>query len=195
MTLQLLKKTVLMSLFSLVMAGCSPPTSTVIISSEEEQNKVVHDVLSGPDARVRVELKDVGLLFTVQKQGDSASLISADGETPEVKMSVAKMRIELAEGELARCSSNLKNIATALEMWSTDHAGRYPKKLKSVAPNYLRTIPFCPRAYEDTYSASYQRKTKPDFYKLSCKGEHHVAAGLPADFPQYTSKVGLISSP
>ena len=31
-----------------------------------------------------------------------------------------------AQGHLTACKSNLKNIGTALEMYSTDHAGRYP---------------------------------------------------------------------
>ncbi len=153
-----------------------------------------HDILDGPDAEVRVELSGVGALFTVLKKGDSVTVSFPDGKA-DVSTSIAGLKTDLAKAEVTGCKSNLKNIATALEMWSTDNAGRYPKKMSSLTPNYLKTIPLCPRAYSDTYSASYKCKANPDFYRLSCQGEHHKAGGLPKDFPQYTSEVGIVSEP
>ena len=54
-----------------------------------------------------------------------------------------------AQGQVTACKSNLKNIATALEMYSTDYGGRFPTAIASggaLTPNYLRTLPTCPAA-------------------------------------------------
>jgi hypothetical protein len=102
-----------------------------------------------------------------------------------------------AQGQMTACCSNLRNIGTALEMWSSDNKGHYPDRLEQVAPSYLRTIPTCPSAGIDTYSASYSstkadpgQRTK-DFFSVCCKGEHHREAGAAADFPRYNSLEGL----
>ena len=61
----------------------------------------------------------------------------------------------VAKRQLTDCCTNLKNIGTAMEMYSTDFAGRYPHvgtwgsdkeplDLAILAPNYLSTIPTCP---------------------------------------------------
>ncbi len=47
-------------------------------------------------------------------------------------------------GLLKSCQSNLKNLATALEMYSTDNVGRYPEELALLTPRYLKLIPACP---------------------------------------------------
>lgn len=65
-------------------------------------------------------------------------------------------------GQLTACKSNLKNIGTGLEMYSTDYGGRYPTSLAQLTPNYLKTLPQCPTAGRDTYSASYVRSTVSD---------------------------------
>ena len=101
---------------SMVGSGCSVPSSTVTISSEKESNKAIHDVLDGPDARVRIEVADLGALATVEKVGDTVTLTFPDGKAPEVKMSVLEFRMKLADGEMTGCKSNLKNLGTALEM-------------------------------------------------------------------------------
>ncbi|CAN0391541.1 unnamed protein product, partial [Phaeothamnion confervicola] len=55
-------------------------------------------------------------------------------------------------GQLTGCKSNLKNLATSLEMYSTDNAGHYPRSsLNLLTPNYLKVIPQCPTAQRDTY--------------------------------------------
>ncbi len=95
------------------------------------------------------------------------------------------------------CKSNLRNIATALEMYTTDNAGRYPTSLSVLARDgwYLKSIPTCPAAGCDTYSASYRSATDPDAYTLFCQGANHANVGYPADYPQYDSNQGLIESP
>ncbi|MBX3166038.1 MAG: hypothetical protein KF760_01455 [Candidatus Eremiobacteraeota bacterium] len=72
-------------------------------------------------------------------------------------------------GQTIACKSNLKNIATALEMYSTDYGGRYPENTGPlVSGNYLKTIPTCPAAGKDTYSETYKFTTDPDHFKVRC---------------------------
>lgn len=98
-----------------------------------------------------------------------------------------------AQGQTTACKSNLKNIATACEMYSTDNKGLYPDSMSKLTPMYLRFLPTCPSAEADTYSATYEVATEPhDAYTFYCRGENHRAAGLPVDFPQYNSMQGLV---
>ncbi|MEW6277876.1 MAG: DUF3352 domain-containing protein, partial [Candidatus Eremiobacterota bacterium] len=96
-----------------------------------------------------------------------------------------------AQGQYTACKSNLRNIGTALEMYSTDYSGRYPSDMGHLTPNYLKRIPDCPAAGKDTYSASYEVAATPDAYTLCCKGLSHKALGIPEDYPVYTSWAGL----
>jgi hypothetical protein len=97
-----------------------------------------------------------------------------------------------SQGQLTACKSNEKNIATALEMWSSDNSGRYPQSLKQLTPNYLRTIPTCPAAGRDTYTATYKVEAKPDHFYFFCQGHSHQDA--PVDRPAYDSNTGLITN-
>ncbi|MCD4786477.1 MAG: nuclear transport factor 2 family protein [Candidatus Eremiobacteraeota bacterium] len=96
-------------------------------------------------------------------------------------------------GDYTMCQSNLKNMGTALEMYSTDHAGHYPKSLKQLTPDYLRVIPTCPAAGKDTYSGSYKSTQSPDTYEFYCSGSYHSNVGVPTNYPQYNSTDGLKS--
>jgi hypothetical protein len=95
-------------------------------------------------------------------------------------------------GQITACKSNLKNIGTALEMYSTDNYGRYPPALSKLTPNYLKMIPTCPSAGMNTYSAGYRSASSPDAYTVFCGGRHHEAFGSAPDYPQYNSTQGLI---
>jgi hypothetical protein len=67
------------------------------------------------------------------------------------------------------CKSNLKNIGTALEMYSSDHGGEYPPSLATLSPEYLKRIPECPLAGQDTYSPSYNLSWAPTLPReISC---------------------------
>lgn len=107
-----------------------------------------------------------------------------------------------AQGQLTACKSNLKNIGTALEMYSTDWSGKYPATGNMAArltPNYLKTVPTCPAAGSDTYSGSYGTGTAmvyntanfQDYYIVSCNGTNHTSVNTPANFPQYDGLRGL----
>ena len=101
-----------------------------------------------------------------------------------------------AQGQLTACKSNLKNIATALEMWQSDHDEQCPENLSDITSGpyggYLKTIPTCPAAREDTYSASYKRSADGKGFEVYCSGEHHRILGVPKDKPGYDSVRGLI---
>ncbi len=98
------------------------------------------------------------------------------------------------EHDLAECKSNLKNLATALEMYSTDHLGRFPPSLEQLTPNYLRAIPTCPAARNEVYSEGYEFGMAPDFYHLRCKGHNHP--DVPPNLPEYDSRnCGFLERP
>ena len=103
---------------------------------------------------------------------------------------------------LIPCKSNLKNIGTAMDMYSTDWSGKYPSSLTELVPNYLKTIPEC----YDVDGPSYRLATGPnvgyntqhlqDYYILWCAGDHHQKKhGLQVNFPQYDSLKGLMEEP
>ncbi len=97
------------------------------------------------------------------------------------------------------CQSNLKQIATALEMYATDHNGHYPKALSELIPTYLDNIPSCPAAGEETYSAGYREGAAasgnvhdwPDYYRVVCFGAHHSDAGIGENSPAFDCAAGL----
>jgi hypothetical protein len=103
-----------------------------------------------------------------------------------------------AQGQTTACKSNLKNIGTALEMYSTDWSGKYPTSLDTLTPNYLRTIPECPAAGSVTYKAHFGPKAKgntegyADYYYVECAGSSHEDVGIPADYPAFSSITGLL---
>lgn len=93
----------------------------------------------------------------------------------------------LSEQNWTYCKSNLKNLATALEMYSTDNGGRYPLGLEALpGGNYLKLIPSCPT--QAVYS--YEVTASPDRFTLNCKGSHPQAG-----YPQYSSDQGLLERP
>lgn len=104
-------------------------------------------------------------------------------------------------GQLTACKSNCKNLATALEMWASDHNGRYPASMEMLtSKNYLKTIPTCPAAGLDTYSPTYECSIKPENFSFCCSGDNHRGSysGFKAsskDFPKYSAVEGLIDHP
>jgi len=97
------------------------------------------------------------------------------------------------------CESNLKNIGTLLELYSSEHGGDYPKSLRDIAPRFIKVLPVCPAARRDTYTHSYHTSGDRKAYTVYCEGnnhrfylkEHH--ANHAAGFPEYDSFNGLIT--
>ena len=106
-----------------------------------------------------------------------------------------------AQGQLTACKSNLKNIGTAMEMYSTDWSGKYPTAsgLAGLAPNYLKTIPECPAAGSATYTALFSAALNTagfqDYYYISCNGGNHTAVSVSGNYPAYDGIQGLIERP
>jgi len=74
------------------------------------------------------------------------------------------------QGPTAACESNLKNLATALEMYACDYGGDYPRDLSYIDGIYIKKIPLCPiTGYEYNYSAS----LAPDNYTIYCRAWAH----------------------
>ena len=126
------------------------------------------------------------------KNGDS--LIPADMQKPEklMKSKLSGFELQRAEAQFLLCRSNEQNLGTALEMYSTDNAGKYPDKLSQLSPDYLRAIPTCAAAGKDTYSETYITNKDNTAYFFYCKGKYHEGAGAPANFPRYSSEKGAI---
>jgi hypothetical protein len=96
-------------------------------------------------------------------------------------------------GQLISCKSNLKNIALALEIYSTDNAGRYPDSLEQLTPEYLKTLPSCPCAKRVTYTEGYRRHAQPDRFSVYCYGFNHESAGIQRpNYPRYYNQQGLV---
>lgn len=89
------------------------------------------------------------------------------------------------------CGSNLKNLGTALEMYSTDHTGHFPTILSDVAPEYIKRIPTCPSTGRDTYSSMFVSSAAPDRYAVFCHGSNHLEQ-VPQNYPLYDSDEGLV---
>ncbi len=71
--------------------------------------------------------------------------------------------------QLQQCKSNQKNYGNALEMYSTDFAGRYPTGPTLLTPSYLHELPRCPTNESDYYVVT---ASNPDLYTVICRGYH-----------------------
>ena len=94
------------------------------------------------------------------------------------------------------CQLNLKNLATACEMYSTDNAGRYPLSLRQLSPEHLRdaslkSMPICPGA--DSTASGYQLQSaiNPDVFTICCSGFNHRPKITTANYPQYCNSPGV----
>lgn len=103
-----------------------------------------------------------------------------------------------AQGQLTACKSNLKNIGTAMEMYSADHNGRYPTTKQDILgtaanPGYMKVIPTCPLTPNIAYTC--KTASNPDYYYLVCASGKHQQAGIVSTgaYPQFDSQIGLIA--
>jgi prepilin-type N-terminal cleavage/methylation domain-containing protein len=96
-----------------------------------------------------------------------------------------------SRSQLTGCTTNLKNIATSVEMYNVDYNGRYPTAMSLLTPNYLKSIPICPVAGSDSYSGGYTSTVLPDEFEVFCQGGFH-AGFTPTDYPRYDAAHGLI---
>lgn len=96
-----------------------------------------------------------------------------------------------AKGQTKACTTNLKHLGIAAEMYAEDNDGLYPPDLQKMVGPYLKTVPTCPSAATVTYE--YQTTIDPDRYTVFCSGSHHPL--LPDDFPRAGSQRGVQKHP
>jgi tRNA A-37 threonylcarbamoyl transferase component Bud32 len=100
---------------------------------------------------------------------------------------------ERESGSLAFCESNLKKIATALEMYAEDNKGYYPPEFSYLTKNskYMKSSPLCSRYYTG-YEYIYSNETHN--FTIFCKElDVHIWAGMKeGSWPQYSPSGGLI---
>lgn len=101
-----------------------------------------------------------------------------------------------AQGQLTACKSNLKQLATALELHAADRQGRFPPDLSRLEHGFLRALPTCPVSHK---IPAYHRVGGPEGFQLYCSGDHHHQSLLkshPAaatlNFPRYSGRRGLL---
>jgi hypothetical protein len=96
---------------------------------------------------------------------------------------------------LARCSSHLSRIGTALEIYKKDH-GDFPKSQYELVPDYLEQLPICPSAQRMTYRTSFgpelvPNTEVPDYFLVECCGHNHKGAQVAPNSPSLDSLTGL----
>lgn len=102
-----------------------------------------------------------------------------------------------AQESLTRCMSNIKNIATALEMFATDNFGDYPQTLdiltnpiNSGEGRYILKLPHCPACGKD-----YIYEKDQNIFELKCGGfnahidTEYIGKGY---YPAYIPTLGFI---
>lgn len=91
------------------------------------------------------------------------------------------------------CASNIEDIRDAIQRYKDDNGSALPLNLKALSPKYLKKVPKCPAADQDTYTASYHVVSKNQ-YVLCCRGDNHTAVGA-TDYPRMDYKLGLEIKP
>lgn len=161
------------------------------IQADQDMEEGVFKLLdSSKDGRCEF-LDDGEAVLTIVKVGQIYTA-TFDGQTvtrtaDEIRRNFATAK---ALGHLNACRSNLKNLATGLEMYFTDHQGSYPDDLSKLVPDYLTTIPDCPASKTPSYS--YKVLPEPDSYQMQCTGGAHGGAGLETGLPAYNGQQGIV---
>ncbi|MBS2034733.1 hypothetical protein JST97_07090 [bacterium] len=154
----------------------------------EQMLALVESQLSDDLGSIQVEVD--GIRYTNE---GSAGILGA-GAALTLPILVPNFMKARGQGQLTACKSNEKNLATALEMYASDNAGRYPTSMAPLSPMYLKQIPTCPAASTDTYSETYQMRATPDGFSFYCRGNHHGTLA-PENYPAYNAETGLIDHP
>lgn len=106
-----------------------------------------------------------------------------------------KFIIARENGHFTACQTNCRNMSDALDKYDKDN-NKYPNTLDDLTPDYISEIPTCPATGMDTYSKSYNVSKDRKIYTFFCKGKNHGnTLGLPANYPQYDSVMGLQAIP
>ena len=91
-------------------------------------------------------------------------------------------------GQLRMTISTMINISTALEIFSTDHSGKYPVSLNELSPHYIRNVPGG-LSKAGNFPFVYRQKNGGKGYAFYCKGTNYAQFGIPADYPRCSNPV------
>ena len=92
--------------------------------------------------------------------------------------------------KLFECKTNLRDLATSMEMYSTDWNGHYPTNLEKLTPKYIEKIPVCPSSQHGYKvilgpDAPGNEPKFEDYFYLCCEGLNHEEAGAGRDQPAF----------
>ena len=92
--------------------------------------------------------------------------------------------------KLFECKTNLRDLATSMEMYSTDWNGHYPTNLEKLTPKYIEKIPVCPSSQHGYKvilgpDAPGNAPKFEDYFYLCCEGLNHEEAGAGRDQPAF----------
>jgi hypothetical protein len=161
------------------------------LSLDQATDLFLEFLRSEVDGRYQVSDQGKVHMDAVKKNGTLQLTTSGGTQTGLVSEALANFERARAAGHLGACRSNLKNIATALEMWATDHQENYPDTLTQLTPDYLVRLVRCPTGTSDY---SYRKGESVESFELHCTGDHSGAA-VPSGYPSYDSDRGLIDEP
>ena len=94
--------------------------------------------------------------------------------------------------QLSACESQLRNLAAALENYSTDYKGFYPDNSLDVlfSQKYMNK-PVCP-SNRSEYGYTCDNSQGVHRYTIWCNGWHHtVVDAVEEGYPQYQNDTGL----
>ena len=147
--------------------------SLCTLSALAQEKEKVQTYFSALDKGLSLQALEHLAPLTDEQKYLAATLIAVCNQAPE--------------GRYIACCSNLKNLGTALEMWSTDYEGKYPESLTQLNPSYLILMPSCPNSQGRAYG--YEKDGELN-YKLTCSGDHSELGGKP---PIYNGEQGIIA--
>lgn len=87
------------------------------------------------------------------------------------------------KNNLTLCGTHLHKIGVDLEKFRfTSEDGLYPAKLEDAYGQ--NPLPACPEGGKSSYIEGYKPSADRKSYVLVCKGDHHVKANVPSDYPR-----------
>jgi prepilin-type N-terminal cleavage/methylation domain-containing protein len=111
-------------------------------------------------------------------------------------ITLPQFRFAVEKTDLAGCQQNLRSLASGAVLYANDDSGgTYPTTLMKLTPNYLFSIPTCPAARRDTYTASYSSASGANCcFTVACgPGRNHAnpTLNMQANQPYWMSGYGL----
>ncbi|MBI3928808.1 MAG: hypothetical protein HY319_24925 [Armatimonadetes bacterium] len=123
----------------------------------------------------------------LDKKGSGVFFLAPSStEERTVEGALAELRVVSARRRYHACCNALKNYATALEIWSTDHRDTYPRRLSELSSTYMKTTMTCPAG-----GTPYHYTTSGKAYEITCSGDHS-ALKIRKGRPAWTSREGLL---